>query len=97
MRNLIATFSIYGFTLFSFLTGCGPITESNMDSINLAGTWQFRIDSLDIGIDQKWYNSDFDDTVKLPGSLTENGKGYDVNLNTKWTGSIVDRSILYSN
>ena len=29
---------------------------------------------------------------QLPGSMAENGKGYDVTLKTDWTGEIVDKS-----
>src|SRR5690606_39956823 len=34
----------------------------------------------------------FSDTIPLPGSMAENGKGNDVSLNTQWTGQIVDSS-----
>jgi len=30
--------------------------------------------------------------VILPGSMAENGKGYEVTLKTDWTGDIFDRS-----
>jgi hypothetical protein len=60
--------------------------------ISLAGEWQFRIDSLDKGLQEKWYDSVFTETVKLPGSMAENGKGNDVSLKTEWTGDIIDRS-----
>ena len=33
-----------------------------------------------------------DETVSLPGSMAENGKGDEVTVNTDWTGDIVDRS-----
>ena len=32
------------------------------------------------------------ETVRLPGSMAENGKGDEVTLKTDWTGEIVDRS-----
>ncbi len=35
---------------------------------------------------------DFEETVRLPGSMAENGKGDEVSLNTKWTGDIVDKT-----
>jgi hypothetical protein len=60
--------------------------------VSLAGEWKFRIDSLDVGIENKWYNTLADETVKLPGSMAENGKGDDVTLKTNWTGEIVDKS-----
>jgi len=72
-----------------FLISCQPTTYQR----DLAGSWKYRIDSLDQGIDQKWFAESFPmDTLHLPGSLTENGKGFPVTVNTKWTGEIVDKS-----
>jgi Glycosyl hydrolases family 2, sugar binding domain/Glycosyl hydrolases family 2 len=74
------------------VAGC---TKQNVDirqSFSLAGEWKFRIDSLDQGIDNKWYNDLTVETVILPGSMAENGKGDEVTLKTDWTGEIVDRS-----
>jgi beta-galactosidase/beta-glucuronidase len=61
-------------------------------TIDLSGEWQFQIDSLDIGITNNWFNTDLNDTVTLPGSMTTNGKGFEVSVDTKWTGGIVDSS-----
>ena len=74
------------------ITGCTSREVNVREEISLAGTWQFRIDSLDIGIDQQWPYLEFEETVDLPGSLAENGKGNEVTINTPWTGDIVDRS-----
>jgi len=63
-----------------------------MESIPLSGEWKFRIDSLDQGIDRKWFSLDLEESVKLPGSMADNGKGNEVGVNTPWTGDIVDRS-----
>jgi len=35
---------------------------------------------------------ELDETIKLPGSMAENGKGYEVDLITPWTGDIVDKT-----
>lgn len=79
-------------TLFSFLTffsSCQPTTYQR----DLSGSWKYRIDSLDQGIDQKWFAESFpSDTLHLPGSLAENGKGFPVTTHTKWTGQVVDQS-----
>lgn len=80
------------FLLFIIIvTGC---VNNNYvrERISLAGEWKFRIDSLDQGIKDKWYNEPLQDSVRLPGSMAENGKGYEVTVNTDWTGDIVDRS-----
>ena len=65
------------------------------NSIDLLGEWQFQIDSLDIGIQEKWFEISFADKVNLPGSMTTNGKGFEVSKHTKWTGGIVDSSWYY--
>jgi len=58
--------------------------------IDLSGKWAFQVDSLDIGIKQKWYGSALTNKIKLPGSMTTNGLGDDITVNTPWTGSIED-------
>lgn len=63
--------------------------------IDLSGTWQFQIDSLDEGIDKQWFNASLDDEIQLPGSMTINGKGMNVSVNTQWTGGVVDSSWYY--
>ena len=46
--------------------------------VSVAGKWQFRIDRNDEGIDKGWYTTSIgDETVRLPGSMCENGKGDD--------------------
>ncbi len=40
----------------------------------------------------QWQNQEFEETVNLPGSMAEYGKGDEVTVNTDWTGDIVDRS-----
>ncbi len=80
-------------TLFLLLlTACTSNKLITRPELSLGGEWKFRIDSLDIGIKGQWYKKLFTDSVKLPGSMAENGKGYEVGLNTDWTGNIVDSS-----
>lgn len=56
------------------------------DTMDLSGEWQFKLDSLNRGEDEQWYNIPFSEKVILPGSMAENGKGNDITINTKWTG-----------
>jgi hypothetical protein len=56
--------------------------------IDLSGEWRFAIDSLDIGIEQAWFNKNLADKIILPGSMTTNGKGNDITADTKWTGNL---------
>ena len=78
--------------LLLIATGCASPKLEVRKSLSLAGEWKFKIDSLDQGIRESWYNTAFEETVKLPGSMAENGKGDEVSLTTKWTGDIIDRS-----
>jgi len=74
------------------LTGCTSNNISIRNNLSLAGNWKFCIDSLDQGIEKQWYNEPLAETVKLPGSMAENGKGDEVTVKTGWTGEIIDRS-----
>ncbi|MDD2953209.1 MAG: beta-galactosidase [Parabacteroides sp.] len=58
--------------------------------ISLAGEWRFALDPNDVGVNEQWQSKEFGEVLRLPGSLQEQGKGYDVSLETKWTGQIVD-------
>ena len=62
--------------LFAGFISCG-IKESR-SLISLKGEWSFKIDSLNIGEKEKWYNKqafDSDQTVTLPGTTDTNKKG----------------------
>jgi len=78
--------------VFLLVSGCAKQQTEVRQIISLAGEWNFRIDSLDEGIKNEWYNELTPETVILPGSMAENNKGDEVTLNTDWTGEIVDRS-----
>ncbi len=85
------------FYILLIICACSGKEKNINIEFSLAGEWKFRIDSLDQGINEKWYEADMNETVKLPGSMAENGKGYDVSLSTNWTGDIVDRSFFNDN
>ena len=86
MKNYIC------FLTFLVTVGCTANNGFTGETLSLAGEWKFKIDSLDKGVDNEWYKSSFVETVRLPGSMAENGKGYGVTVNTDWTGDIFDRS-----
>jgi len=44
-------------------------------TLPLAGAWKFRLDAEDVGVAEKWFALEFDDTVQLPGTTDENHKG----------------------
>ncbi len=74
--------------IFIMVVSC----EKKKNTIDLSGDWLFRIDSLDEGILSGWFNSLSKETIVLPGSMAENGKGNDISVLTEWTGSIIDKS-----
>jgi len=78
--------------LLLIAAGCTSQKTYIPEKLSLTGEWKFRIDSLDQGIEQQWFTGEFSETVTLPGSMAENGKGDEVTINTEWTGDIVDRS-----
>lgn len=87
MRNhiLAATFVILPLAAGSLVaseTGTGTRTQS------LAGEWQVKLDRADEGEAQGWAAKPLvhAQPAKLPGSLTSNGIGDDISLNTPWMG-----------
>lgn len=68
------------------------MSHAQATQIDLQGTWRFAIDSLDKGIQEKWFTRKLGDKIQLPGSMLENNKGNLVTLQTQWTGSIYDSS-----
>lgn len=44
-------------------------------TIDLAGSWQFRLDREDRGVEDKWFLGDLPERIKLPGSADEQGFG----------------------
>jgi len=60
------------------LTSTSLLAQEIRNSISLEGDWEFRIDSMDVGISEKWFSGSSENTIKLPGSMAENGFGYDI-------------------
>ncbi|AEV99939.1 beta-glucuronidase [Niastella koreensis] len=75
---------------------CVGCNWASAQSISLAGDWRFQVDRNDVGIREQWFNRKLEDNIKLPGSMLTNGKGEDVTVNTKWTGSIYDSSWFFN-
>ncbi|WP_455631691.1 sugar-binding domain-containing protein [Parabacteroides sp.] len=76
------------FLVFLLLTAC----QQKDDRQSLQGQWRFALDPDDKGLKEQWYVHALSDTIRLPGSLQEQGYGYDVNQKTVWTGQVVDKS-----
>ena len=91
MRVNRAFIIVAGFSCFQLFL-CTVVKAQMAQSIKLSGQWSFRIDSTDVGETQQWFNKRFSNKIHLPGSLTTNGIGNDIAINTPWTGDIVDSS-----
>jgi len=70
-------------------------SENEVSTLDLSGEWAFKKDSLDLGIEEEWFNRGFSESVVLPGSMNTNGKGNEISLETNWTGSIFDSSFFF--
>lgn len=89
MKNLKNTFLI-GFVLVTLIfSGCKTKQPVNID---LSGEWAFQIDSLDKGVSEKWFQSQLQDKITLPGSMLTNNKGYDVKPDQNWTGGFWNKT-----
>ncbi len=93
--NEILKRSIYLFLVVFMLPGCSQNNDPNL--ISLSGEWQFKMDTLDVGVSEEWFARDFEDSIRLPGSMMEYDKGFEPTLETQWTGSIYDSSFYYDN
>ena len=58
------------------LTAAWAVGDCDNDSISVAGEWRFRVDPDNKGLTEGWTADGISgDTVMLPGSMDENGKG----------------------
>ncbi len=74
---------VLGFTLSTW--------AAPLDPVDLAGPWRFRLDPENRGLDVGWFRETLESSVRLPGSLNENGIGNEVTPETPWTGTIMSR------
>jgi beta-galactosidase/beta-glucuronidase len=63
------------FTIFLIFSCTGETGLPFRQKISLAGEWQFAIDSVQNGKNEKWFGRSLPESVTLPGTLDENGKG----------------------
>jgi Glycosyl hydrolases family 2, sugar binding domain len=62
------------------------------ESIDLNAAWRFQLDPSDRGVNERWFERILPASIKLPGTLPENGIGDPIGTDTQWTGSIFDKS-----
>ena len=63
------------FALAGMANACGASDKAIEDSTALAGTWRFRLDPENVGVEKKWFTEKLDDSVTLPGTTDTNQKG----------------------
>ena len=69
------------FVVFCFaLAIASPPADS--DKIPLDGVWLFRLDPLDLGIHQRWFEDQFTSEVRLPGTTDQNARGFPLDKET---------------
>lgn len=71
MKQLCSLLAIF----FAFLS-CKTSHVDYRNQIELNGQWQFALDTANIGVQQKWYGSNLNDSVNLPGTTDSNHKGF---------------------
>jgi hypothetical protein len=76
--------------LIACMAICGA--RAGDTEVSLAGKWRFALDRSDAGIGERWFARKLAGSIRLPGSLPEQGIGDEVTLDTEWTGGIADRS-----
>lgn len=61
-----------------FLTtysGCAASEQKERDTIDLSGTWGFRLDPTNVGEKEAWFSQALSDTIMLPGTTDLAKKG----------------------
>jgi hypothetical protein len=82
----------------SFLTANSKSKANNYTStIDLSGEWRFQLDSIDIGLKNRWFESMLSDSIKMPNTTDVVGKGHKngaklalagrLTRNTEYTGA----------
>jgi len=69
-----------------------PIMLTAAEVLPLNGAWRLQLDRANAGEAQQWFGRELDDSVQLPGTLTAQGIGDDVAVDSPWIGSIFDPS-----
>ena len=52
-----------------------PLKAAAADSVSLAGSWAFQLDPQDAGEKDRWFARKLDDSIALPGTTDQAGKG----------------------
>lgn len=61
--------------VWTVIVGFAVLAAAGEMTIPLGGTWKFRLDAEDVGVEQEWFAQEFEDSIQLPGTTDENHKG----------------------
>ncbi len=64
--------------------------RASSGTISLEGTWQFGLDPNDTGNNEKWFDRDLPQRIRLPGALQAQGYGDEISIDTPWVLSLYD-------
>jgi len=70
IQTAICVFLVLGFN------SCSKQEKNSRKSMDLSGSWQFAIDTGNLGISEKWFLKDLPDSVQLPGTMDLAKKGF---------------------
>jgi hypothetical protein len=82
-RPLLTTLATLAFT--SIALAANP-------ELKLDGNWRFALDRANVGQAEGWFQQKLAGKIRLPGSVSQQGLGDPVTVDTPWIGGIVDRS-----
>jgi hypothetical protein len=68
--------AIISIILVLFIFSCNTRISDKRDYLYLEGSWQFALDTNGAGVTDKWYLSDLNDSITLPGTTDLNHKGH---------------------
>src|SRR5947209_5346605 len=61
-----------------------------VETIPLAGKWRFALDRGDTGVDERWFERNLRDRIRLPGILQAQDYGDEIRTNTPWVLTLGD-------
>jgi hypothetical protein len=74
----------FGLVMLSTL----PVFAQNV-AVSLKGIWHYQLDSLDLGITEKWFNRRLTNPIHLPGTLDDAGVGTLVTRDTGMSKNVM--------
>ena len=73
MRTLMHTLAVLA--LLGATSAFGAAVGQRENALSLAGTWRFRLDPENVGVKNRWFAEELEDSVTLPGTTDTNQKG----------------------